>query len=76
MKIKNTTLVKLKAEEGMILVNKITGYGAKIIYLGVYDSPDNYEEIKEEDYVEPELEVPEPPEEEMEEEMEEEESEI
>ena len=52
MKITNTTLVELKAEEGMILVGP-DGYGAKLIYLGIYDSPDNYTEIPEEDYVEP-----------------------
>ena len=43
----------IEAEEGMILVDK-DGYGAKLIYLGIYDSPDNYTEINEEDYVEPE----------------------
>ena len=52
MKITNTTLVELKAEEGMILVGP-DGYGAKLLYLGIYDSPDNYTEIPEEDYIEP-----------------------
>lgn len=53
MKISNTTLVELKAEEGMILVGP-DGYGATIYYLGVYDSPDNYTEIPIDEYVEPE----------------------
>lgn len=53
MKISNTTLVELKAEEGMILVGP-DGYGATIYYLGVYDSPDNYTEMPIEDYIEPE----------------------
>lgn len=53
MKISNTTLIELKAEEGMILVGP-DGYGATIYYLGVYDSPDNYTEIPIEDYIEPE----------------------
>ena len=52
MKITNTTLVELKAEEGMILVGP-DGYGSTMLYLGVYDSPNNYEEIPAEDYVEP-----------------------
>lgn len=54
MKMSKTTLTELRADEGMILVSKIDGYGAKLLYLGIYDSPDNYEEIPEEDYVEPE----------------------
>ena len=54
MKINETKLVKIEAEEGMILVSKIDGYGAKLLYLGIYDSPDNYEEIPEDEYVEPE----------------------
>ena len=57
MKITNTTLVELKAEEGMILVGP-DGYGAKLIYLGIYDSPENYREIPEEEYVEPVIEEP------------------
>ena len=52
MKINETTLTELKAEEGMILVGP-DGYGAKFLYLGIYDSPENYKEIPEEDYVEP-----------------------
>ena len=31
------------------------GFGAKLIYLGIYDSPDNYKEIDEAEYVEPEI---------------------
>ena len=58
MKITNTTLVELRADEGMILVDK-DGYGAKLLYLGIYDSPDNYTEIPESEYVEPEPEEPE-----------------
>ena len=54
MKISRTTLVELRADEGMILVDK-DGYGAKLLYLGIYDSPDNYTEIPEEDYIEPEV---------------------
>ena len=67
MKMKETTLTELRAEEGMILVGP-DGYGAKLLYLGIYDSPDNYTEIPESEYVEPQ---PEEPEEEIEEEMEE-----
>ncbi len=55
MKISRTTLVELRADEGMILVDK-DGYGAKLLYLGIYDSPDNYTEIPEEDYIEPVIE--------------------
>ena len=43
----------IEAEEEMILVDK-DGYGSKMLYLGIYDSPDNYKEINEEDYIEPE----------------------
>lgn len=57
MKITNTTLVELKAEEGMILVGP-DGYGSKLIYLGIYDSPENYTEIPETEYVEPVQEEP------------------
>ena len=52
MKITNTTLVELRADEGMILVDE-NGYGAKLIYLGIYDSPNNYKEILESEYIEP-----------------------
>ena len=55
MEIKNTTLVELKADDGKILVGP-DGYGAKLLYLGIYDSPDNYTEIPVEEYVEPEKE--------------------
>ena len=54
MKMEKTMLTKLEAEEGKILVDK-EGYGAKLIYLGIYDSPDNYTEIDEAEYVEPEI---------------------
>lgn len=69
MKVKETKLTELRAEEGMILVDK-EGYGATLIYLGIYDSPDNYIEIPIENYVEP------VPEEELEEEDSPEEPEI
>lgn len=59
MKIAKTTLTELRAEEGMILVGP-DGYGAKLLYLGIYDSPDNYKEIPESEYVEPETEYVEP----------------
>lgn len=58
MKMKETTLTELRADEGMILVGP-DGYGAKLLYLGIYDSPDNYTEIPEEEYVEPQPEEPE-----------------
>lgn len=54
MKIEKALLTKLEADEGKILVDK-EGYGAKLIYLGIYDSPDNYTEIDEAEYVEPEI---------------------
>ena len=57
MEITNTTLVELKAEEGMILVGP-DGYGSKLLYLGIYDSPENYTEIPESEYVEPVQEEP------------------
>ena len=53
MKTTNIELIELRAEEGMLLVGA-DGYGAKLLYLGIYDSPENYTEISEEDYVEPE----------------------
>lgn len=53
MKTTRTTLTRLEAEEGMILVGP-DGYGAKLLYLGIYDSPDNYKEIPEDEYIEPE----------------------
>ena len=59
MKMTKTTLTELRADEGMILVSKNTGYGAKLLYLGIYDSPDNYTEIPESEYVEPQPEEPE-----------------
>ena len=58
MKINETNLFTIiEAEEGMILVDK-DGYGATTIYLGIYDSPDNYTEIPADEYVEPEPEEP------------------
>lgn len=56
MKITKTDLfTTIEADEGMILVGP-DGYGAKMLYLGIYDSPDNYTEINEEDYIEPQQE--------------------
>lgn len=53
MKITETNLFTIiEAEDGMILVGS-DGYGAKMYYLGVYDSPYNYREILECEYVEP-----------------------
>ena len=54
MKMIRAKLIELRADEGMILVDK-DGYGAKLLYLGIYDSPNNYTEIPEEDYIEPEV---------------------
>jgi hypothetical protein len=47
----------IEAEENYILINKQTREGAFVIYLGKNDSPDNYEEIPEDEYVEPEQEM-------------------
>lgn len=58
MKIAKTTLTELRADEGKILVG-LDGYGAKVVYLGIYDYPENYLEIPEEDYVEPTQVIPE-----------------
>lgn len=52
MKETRTTLTRLEAEEGMILVGP-DGYGAKLLYLGIHDSVDNYKEIPEFEYVQP-----------------------
>lgn len=41
---------KLTAAEGMVLTNG-REYG-KVIYLGIYDTPDNWYEITEEEYAE------------------------
>lgn len=46
----NITLRKLTATEGMVLTNG-EAYG-KEIYLGAYDSPENWHEITEEEYEE------------------------
>lgn len=60
MKVTNKELFTIiEAEENYILVHKKTGEGAFLIYLGKYDSPDNYEEIPESEYVEPVIEEPE-----------------
>lgn len=57
MQVKETKLVELRADEGKILVDK-EGYGSTLIYLGIYDSADNYKEIPLEEYVEPVVEEP------------------
>lgn len=59
MQVKETKLTELRADEGMILVDK-DGYGATLIYLGIYDSADNYKEIPLDEYVEPVVEEPAP----------------
>lgn len=62
MKITNKELFTIiEADEGMILIDK-DGYGSTMIYLGIYDSPENYTEIPVGEYVEPEPETPEEPE--------------
>lgn len=54
MKItENNLFTVLEADEGYILVDKLSGYGAYVIYLGKFDSIDNYKEILESEYVEP-----------------------
>lgn len=59
MKITNKELFTIiEADEGMILIDK-DGYGSTMIYLGIYDSPENYTEIPVGEYVEPEPEQPE-----------------
>ena len=58
MKITNKELFTIiEADEGMILIDS-EGYGATMIYLGIYDSPENYTEIPVGEYVEPEPEQP------------------
>ena len=44
----NITLRKLTADEGMVLTNG-EAYG-KEIYLGIYDSPENWHEITDAEY--------------------------
>lgn len=44
----NITLRKLTADEGMVLTNG-EAYG-KEIYLGIYDSPENWHEITDAQY--------------------------
>lgn len=43
----------LLADEGMILVNKNTGFGYSVLYLGNVDDVSNYDEIPLDEYVEP-----------------------
>ena len=40
----------LIAEDDMILINKKTSIGSYFIFLGIYDSEENYEEITKEKY--------------------------
>lgn len=56
MKITQTDLFTIiEAEDGMILVGP-DGYGSTTYYLGIYDSPENYIEIPESEYIEPVIE--------------------
>ena len=48
MKETNITLRKLTADEGKVLTNG-EAYG-KEIYLGIYDSPENWHEITDAEY--------------------------
>lgn len=48
MTIERETVIKLIADEGMVLTNTKT-YG-KVVYLSKNDSPDNWFEIPEETY--------------------------
>jgi hypothetical protein len=58
MKITQTDLfTTIEADEGMILVDQ-DGYGSTMLYLGIYDSPNNYTEMLESEYVEPTHEEP------------------
>ncbi len=58
MKITTTNLFTIiEADEGMILIDP-EGYGATKIYLGIYDSPNNYLEIPVDEYEEPNPEEP------------------
>ena len=41
------------AEDNMILVDKETGIGSQLLFLGKHDSDDNYDEISIDDYEEP-----------------------
>lgn len=47
----------LMAEDNMILTDKETDDGAIKIYLGIYDAPENYTEILEEEYIIPDAEA-------------------
>ena len=42
----------IMAEDNMILINKETGMGSQLLFLGIYDSEDNYNEISIDDYEE------------------------
>lgn len=48
MKQETITSIKLTASDGMVLTNG-ESFG-KVVYLGVYDTPDNWHEITEEEY--------------------------
>ena len=45
LRIETYTITKLIADEGKVLTNG-TEYGS-LIYLGAYDSPDNWQEVDE-----------------------------
>ena len=48
MKIIQDIMTILEAEEGYVITDGYGNYGHKI-YLGIYDSPSNWQEIKEEE---------------------------
>lgn len=45
MKTNTIELIKLEADEGMVLTNGET-YSA-VVYLGIYDNPENWHEVPE-----------------------------
>lgn len=47
MKSEDITLRSIKADEGMVLTNGETF--STLVYLGIYDSPDNWHEVTEEE---------------------------
>ena len=47
MKSEDITLRSIKADEGMVLTNGETF--STLVYLGIYDSPDNWYEVTEEE---------------------------
>jgi hypothetical protein len=47
----------IMAEDNMILVDKETGIGSLLLFLGKHDSEENYNEISIDEYVEPEIEI-------------------